>query len=119
MKKGLALLSFVFLLSFSGVAQSVQKGDFSANIASENWMLNGGTGTRTHIVFVKFVKPFASIPTVMVSLTGYEAASGKDGNVRVSIKPENISRDGFVIRVSTGSDSRVAGVQGSWFAWGK
>lgn len=119
MKRGLAALGLTLLLSVGAIAQSMQKGDFSANITSENWMLNGGTGARTHIVFVKFDKPFASMPTVMVSLTGYEAASGKDGNVRVSIKPENISRDGFVIKVSTGSDSRVAGIEGSWLAWGK
>lgn len=119
MKKTLGAFGLVLLLSVAALAQNMQKGDFSANITSENWMLNGGTGTRTHIVFVKFDKPFSAIPTVMVSLTGYDAAAGKDGNVRVSIKPENISRDGFVIKVSTGGDSRIAGIEGSWIAWGK
>ncbi len=107
------------LATATSFTQSLQSGTFSANVSSESWTLNGGSGSRTHIVFVKFQKPFTAPPTVTLSLTGYDGAAGKDGNVRVSIKHENISREGFVIKVSTWGDSRLTGVEGSWIASGK
>lgn len=120
MKRFAMVMVALMLVSVVALAaDNMQKGSFQANINSENWTLNGGSGTRTHIVYVKFEKAYSELPQVFLSLTAYDGAAGKDGNVRVSIKAENITRDGFVIKVSTWGDSRVAGVDGSWLAFGK
>ncbi|MGA9115630.1 MAG: H-type lectin domain-containing protein [Bacteroidota bacterium] len=115
----LTLLALL-LVAMPGFAQDMhQKGDFQANVNSEGWTLNSGSGQRSHIVYVKFADTFKEKPAVMLSLTAYDGAAGKDGNIRISVKAENISRDGFVIRVATWGDSRVTGVDGSWVAFGK
>jgi hypothetical protein len=117
--KRLPLISAVVLLMLSSVAsgQTLQKGDFSADLNSEGWSLGSGIGVRTYIIFVTFEKPFDGVPTVVLALSGYDAGTGKDGIVRVSLKTEKITRDGFVIKVQTWADSRVGAVYGSWMAW--
>jgi hypothetical protein len=117
--KQLLLISAIVLLMLSALAfgQTFHKGDFSADLNSEGWSLGSGVGVRTHIIFVTFERPFESVPTVVVALSGYDAGTGKDGTVRVSLKTEKIARDGFVIKVQTWGDSRVSAVNGSWIAW--
>lgn len=119
MKRIAFALAAIMLVSTVALAENLQKGDFSANFNSENWTLNSGTGQRTHIVYVKFNKTYESQPTVLLTLTGYDGAAGKDGNIRVSMKVENVTRDGFVVKIMTWGDSRVAGVDGTWLAFGK
>lgn len=113
------VLSLLLLASVSAFGQGMQKGDFQADQSSEGWTLASGTGTRSHIVFVSFDKAFTSTPTVMVALTGYDGVGGKDGTMRVALKPEKITKEGFVVKVQTWADSRVNGVFGSWIAWAK
>lgn len=114
----LALLALaVMLLAAPSFGQVMMKGDFIANVNTEGWNLNSGNGYRTHVMFVKFPKAFAKEPTVMVTLTSYDGAAGKDGNVRVSIKADQITREGFTVKTMTWGDSRLAGVEGSWFAF--
>jgi hypothetical protein len=117
--KRVALLVALALIALSTIAfgQMIQKGDFAADINSEGWTLGGGNGVRTHIIFVTFEKPFEAVPQVLVSLTGTDASVGKDGTVRVSLKTEKVSREGFVIKVQTWADSRVGAVYGSWIAF--
>ncbi|MFN0158802.1 MAG: H-type lectin domain-containing protein [Bacteroidota bacterium] len=119
MRKSLSVLALLLAITLTTYAQSTQKGDFIANLNSENWTLNAGSGMRTHIVFVKFSTPYTEAPSVLLSLTGYDGKAGKDGNSSVLLKAENITRDGFVIKIATWGDSRVVGVEGSWLAFGK
>ncbi len=105
------------LVSALSFGQTIQKGDFTADQNSEGWTLGTGNGVRTHIVFVRFDKPFDSVPEVLVSLTGTDASVGKDGTVRVSVKTEKVNREGLVIKVQTWADSRVGAVYGSWIAF--
>jgi hypothetical protein len=111
------LLAALLLVASTSFGQVMMKGDFSANVNSEGWNLNGGSGNRVHMVFVKFAKAFAKEPMVMVSLTSYDGAPGKDGNVRVGVKADQITREGFTVKVTTWGDSRVAGVEGNWIAF--
>ena len=117
--KRLMMISALLVLMLSGVAlgQNILKGDFSADINAEGWSLGSGSGPRSHIIFVTFEKPFDTAPTIVLTLSGYDASTGKDGTVRVSVKAEKVSRDGFVIKVQTWADSRVGAVYGSWMAW--
>jgi hypothetical protein len=111
------LVAMLLLVASTSFGQMMMKGDFSANVSSEGWNLNGGSGNRVHMVFVKFPKAFAKEPMVMVSMTSYDGAPGKDGNVRVGVKAEQVTREGFTVKVTTWGDSRVAGVEGNWFAF--
>ena len=76
-------------------------------------------GVRTHVVFVKFEKPFESTPNVMIGLTGYETMPDTSGITRISSRAENISPTGFVIKIWTSEGSQVNSVAGSWLAIGK
>ena len=107
----------LLLVASTSFSQMMTSGDFTANVNSEGWNLNGGSGSRVHMVFVKFQKAFAKEPKVMVALTSYDGAQGKDGNVRVAVKAEQVTREGFTVKIMTWGDSRVAGVEGNWFAF--
>jgi len=111
------LVAALLLAASTSFGQMMQKGEFQANVNSEGWSLNGGSGMRTHLVFVKFGKAFTKDPMVSVSMTSFDAAPGKDGNVRMAIKPEQVTREGFTVKISTWGDSRVAGMEGTWVAF--
>ena len=119
MRSFVALAAVVLLMTTAAFPQHLEGGEFSAGVNSEGWSLNAGTGTRHHIVFVRFPTPFAEKPSVLLSLTSIDGAPGRDGNVRVALKAENVTRDGFVVKVTTWGDSRLAGIEGSWLASGK
>lgn len=118
MKRLPLIVTILFLmLSFTAFGQNLQKGDIEADLNAEGWSLNAGTGVRTHIIFVTFQKPFETVPSVVLALSGYDASVGKDGTVRVALKTEKITREGLVIKVQTWADSRVGAVYGSWMAF--
>ena len=117
MKLGFLVLAALLLVSSVSFGQVIQKGDFVANVNSEGYSLNGGSGQRAYSTFIKFTKAFTKDPMVMVSLTSYDGAPGKDGNVRVAVKAESVTKEGFTLKVSTWGDSRVTGVEGSWIAY--
>ncbi len=112
-----AIIAALLLATTVSLSQTFQKGDFSANVNTEGWSLNAGSGTRTHMIVVKFVKPFTKVPTVVLSVTTYDCGAGQDGNVRVSAKAEQVGRESFTLKISTWGDSRVAGIEGNWFAY--
>jgi len=114
------LLAAIFLMTLGTVqAQELAQGAFSADVNSEGWSLNAGAGTRQHIVFVRFSRPFAEQPVVILSMTSLDGAPSRDGNIRVALKADNITRDGFVVKISTWGESRLAGIEGSWLAFTK
>lgn len=117
MRIGLVVAAALLMLSSVSFGQMMQKGDFAANVNNEGYSLNGGSGSRVYTTFVKFGKAFTKEPMVLASLTSYDGGAGKDGNVRVAIKVESVTREGFTLKVSTWGDSRVTGVEGSWFAF--
>ncbi len=115
--KAALVLAALLVIASTGYSQMTATGSFTGDVTASGWSLNGGSGTRTHTVFVKFTKPFSKAPMVLLSLTSYDGAAGKDGNVRVSLKADQITRDGFAVIVSTWGDSRVAGVGGNYIAY--
>lgn len=112
-------LAFAQKSGSSAPSMRVQSGDYSADVSSEGWALNGGSGNRTHMIFVSFPDGFTDPPKVSLSITKMDSAPGKDGNMRISVKADKITRDGFVIKINTWGDSRVAGVEGNWVAVGR
>ena len=74
------------------------------------------TGEREDIIRVDFPSgSFASPPTVetMISALDNECTA----NLRVRLTPENVSINGFDLKVSIWGDSRLYGFAATWFAY--
>lgn len=111
----------VALVVFSTIAfaQTIQKGDFKGKTGDEGWTLAAGTGERVFIEFVTFNKAFNTAPSVLVSMTGYDAKAGSDGTIKINLIVDKITKSGCVVKVVTWGDCKVNGVFGSWLATGK
>lgn len=113
-----AMILFAMLAGCSTLfAQSFAHGQFTAGPETEGWNLSEGTGQRSVQIMVLFDKPFESAPTVTLGITGFDISN--QNGVRLSVKVEKVTIAGFVIRVSTWSDSKIFSVTGDWFAFGK
>jgi len=118
MKKLLFAVSVIFLFAAlsSALAQSkMATGKFSASSTSQGYTLDKNTGERSHLIEITFPKPFDSKPTVVLGVTMVDADKGS--NVRFSVEPVSISRDGFTVKISTWGDTKVYGLGGSWMAY--
>ncbi|HMK37753.1 MAG TPA: H-type lectin domain-containing protein [Bacteroidota bacterium] len=120
MKLSVILLLVVVLASAASAQKlapqkiAYQKGNFISNYASEDWQLSKGEGPRMCKVFIQFDTPFLSAPTVVVNLTGVDAPT--DHGLRISLKVDKVSVTGFLLKIQTWEDSRINGVEGTWFA---
>ena len=117
--KSTAILLLMLVIASVAPAQKLtfQKGTFSSNYASDDWILNKGDGPRACKLFIQFDTPFTSAPTVIVNLTGVDAPT--EHGLRVSLKVDKVSVSGFVLKIETWEDSRLNGVEGTWFAISK
>lgn len=113
----LALVAMVMLATVA-FAQVVEVGEFTAAPNNEGYSLNGGKGERTFISFVQFEKSYSVPPTVIVSLSGYDATAGPDNTVRVQVSATKVSKGGFTLRVKTWGEGKVGAVWGNWTAVG-
>jgi hypothetical protein len=114
-----AILLLVLVTASVAPAQKVtfQKGTFTSNYASDDWILNKGEGPRACKQFIQFDTPFLSAPTVIVNLTGVDAPT--EHGLRVSLKVDKVSISGFLLKIETWEDSKLNGVEGTWFAISK
>ncbi|MDH3251589.1 MAG: H-type lectin domain-containing protein [Ignavibacteria bacterium] len=113
------ILSMLVLSAFA-FSQNTQKGDFRGDGKVEGWTLGEGTGSRSAIIFVKFDKPFSETPTVLVAVTGQSSMAGETAKkTNFNVTADRVTRDGFVIKVSTWDDTKLLAVYGSWLAMGK
>ena len=65
---------------------------------------------------VLFERQFSTPPLVHVGLVGIDAS--KDDNLRVSLRAEDITEYGFVLRVETWLNTKIWSVEVSWLAIG-
>jgi hypothetical protein len=118
MKKLIFAVSLIFLVGiFSSVlAQTkITTGKFSANSSSQGYTLDKNQGERSFLIEIAFPKPFDAKPLVVLTVTMVDADKGN--NTRYSVEPVSISRDGFTVKVTTWSDSKLFGIAGSWLAY--
>ncbi len=109
---------FVMLVIFSGaiVAQTqIQSGKFSANKSVEGYTLDQNVGDRSMTMDVTFVKPFDKKPSITLSVIMIDAETKT--NIRYNVEASSISRDGFTIKISTWSDTKILGIAGNWMAY--
>lgn len=114
MKKISFILGLFFVLSLLITAQEMQSGSWRANYTERDFTLNEGEGERILQREVRFAKPFESMPDISVFVANVDA--DKNINLRYDAKAIGISRDGFVLRIKTWSNSKVYGIGGFWFA---
>lgn len=101
-------------------------GDWTDGGASPDWNLgramDNGTpkgdvpdGQRENFVHVKFSEPFASTPTVLVTVSMLDA--WKDGGLKWVVSPDNVSVDGFDITIRALAHTAIYSIGGEWIAY--
>ena len=119
MKRSFGILSAILLMAFtcSSFAQQIESGTFFANSKTAGYTLNANKGDRSVSIEVTFTEPFKVKPNIVISVSQIEA--GNDARVRYNVSPQFISRDGFIIKISTWSESKIYQIGGGWVAVSK
>ncbi|GMH37818.1 hypothetical protein BSKO_05691 [Bryopsis sp. KO-2023] len=73
------------------------------------------TAERERLVAIKFKHPFASPPLVTASISALD--SSKRANVRIGLTVEDLTEEGFTLKVGTWCDTWVYWVQATWTAY--
>jgi len=107
-------LILFFLLSISASAQKMQSSSWSVNQSLAAYSLDKNDGERSMTIDIDFETPFNTKPQIILSITQID--SDKEANVRVNVEAISISRDGFTLKVSTWSDSKLFSISGYWLA---
>ena len=71
-----------------------------------------GSGEREVVKYVPFPTPFDAPPSVLAALETVDDAAKRQVNVDV----QDVSNDGFYVRVSTSADTRLAAASVAWLA---
>lgn len=76
-----------------------------------------GTGPREIDAVIQFQAGFRREPVVQASIAALD--SGNIANTRVDVNIIAVTRDNFVVRVTTWADTKLATVHVSWTATGR
>ena len=111
-------LLLVFGLTTLSFAQSqVESGKWGVSTSKTGYTLDGNAGDRSMTIDVSFDVPFDEKPDIILGVTMMDATT--QTNIRYSVSPMSVSRDGFTIKVATWSDSKIYGISGYWIAHAK
>ena len=111
-------LLLVFGLTTLSFAQAqVESGKWGVSTSKTGYTLDGNEGDRSMTIDVSFDVPFDEKPDIILGVTMTDATT--QTNIRYSVSPMSISRDGFTIKVATWSDSKIYGIGGYWIAHAK
>ena len=109
------IVLFVGSLSAASAQGQIMSGKYNANTNSSGYTLDKGSGDRTYTVEVSYPTGFDKKPTVVANVSTIDAE--KTTNVRYSVEVTAVSRDGFIIKITTWGDSKIYGIGGSWIAY--
>jgi hypothetical protein len=121
--KTLAMLLSLFFCTILLNAQSqtpapvqtqIQSGNFAFNATVEGYTLDKNVGERSTSIEITFAKPFEKKPKIVLTVCMFDGDT--KSNVRYKIEPYSISRDGFMIRATTWSESKIYELRGNWIA---
>lgn len=102
----------LFITSFS-LAQ-MASGDFFFDKSVSGYTLDKNSGSRVVEKEISFSVPFESKPQVYTSITVVDAANKT--KIRYSVEAKAVSRDGFILKVTSWGDTQINGIGGNWFA---
>ena len=115
MKKLLLTLGLFFMLSAVALSQTqVLSGTWCGNTESKNYTLHQNQGERKFTIEVNFLKPFENKPDVVVGVSALDA--DKNENIRYTVNPKSVSRDGFTVEVTTWGTTKIFTICGFWVA---
>jgi H-type lectin domain len=80
----------------------------SPSVAEDEW--------RVFTQRISFAAPFSGPPVVVIGLTGFDLDQRDSG--RVSVKPADITSEGFAVEITSWRGTRVYAVEFSWLAVG-
>ncbi|MHB8581287.1 MAG: H-type lectin domain-containing protein [Ignavibacteriaceae bacterium] len=110
-----SLLALLILSSNALFAQTqIQSGKFSANSSVQGYTLDQNSGDRSMTINITFVKSFDKKPDVTLSVIMLDADT--KSSIRYNVEASSVSRDGFSIKISTWSDTKILGIAGNWMA---
>ncbi len=110
-----ALFALLFFGSNALFAQAqIQTGKFSANSSVQGYTLDQNSGDRSMTISITFAKSFEKKPQVTLSVIMLDADT--KSNIRYNVEASSVSRDGFTIKISTWSDTKILGIAGNWMA---
>lgn len=75
-----------------------------------------GSGPRERRVAVKFSSEYRDDPSVHISMSLLDIATGP--SIRADVSAENVTKTGFDVVFRTWADSRIARIRVSWMAIG-
>ena len=94
----------------------IQSGEHQASLKDFDWDLHKGHGPRTFKATISFPSAFRVPPTVVVSLTMFDIASGQ--NARLMTYVHEAEHDKFTIAYRTWNNTWVNEARASWIAYG-
>ena len=115
MKRVIFSIAVMFFLFTCVVNAQMKSGSFFFDGSTSGYTLNDGSGNRSVQKEVKFDTPFDVKPKVYVSVILYDGANDKN-RMRYSAEAVNVSRDGFILKVTTWGDTKVNAIGGNWLA---
>lgn len=80
-----------------------------------DWNLIGSSGPRTWAKLVSFPTQFSTIPSVAVSIAGFEVIQGEPARINVTVG--QVTTTGFWVQIQTWGDTQVSGVAVQWLAY--
>lgn len=108
------IILLIMFITVSMISAQTQSGDFFFDKSAPGFNLDKNNGMRFVEREINFPVPFETKPTVYVTVTVLDAAS--KSQIRYSVEPKGVSRDGFVVKISTWGDTQINGIGGNWFA---
>jgi len=114
MKAMTIVLAFFLSTIFLQAQSQIQSGSFNFNASVPGYTLDKNTGERSTSLEITFDKPFDKKPNIVLSTVMVDAET--KSNLRYRIEAYSISRDGFMVRVTTWVDTKIFGLSGNWIA---
>ncbi len=112
MKKVIMFMMMLFVVST--ISAQTQSGGFFFDKSAPGYNLDKNSGMRFVEKEINFPIPFETKPIVYVTVSVLDAIS--NSQIRYSVEPKGVSRDGFVVKISTWGDTQINGIGGMWFA---
>lgn len=77
--------------------------------------LDKNSGERTVTLEINFQNQFEIKPNIFLSVTQLDAS--KETNLRYKAEALSITREGFTLKISTWSDTKIFSLSGYWLAY--
>lgn len=95
--------------------EKILSGAWYVNQTIPSFSLDKNTGERSATLEINFDKRFNVKPNIFLSLSQLDAS--KESNLRYRIEAVSVTREGFVLKISTWADSKLFSLSGYWLAF--